>query len=359
LLLLLAILVTIGLPEALQNWSNEQVLNFIHLMWESSRAETKGGSEESELDPLNFLPNGPVDSKSERGPIEAAVVVEVAKRAFASLRENAQDVLAGDPNRRVLESPLAKEVMTEEATDDMDSDNGPHIEAGAGRSIEQLFGDTTLSGASKSFIVPPPLSAEKSSVPDPLRKRRMLDWLTSNVRSLNELEKRPFDSSELWRLHQHYFSPVVNETGGDVPGSPAPSSEAMATMISSVPEVSRRNRSLPANTGDPRSVAVSDNNLGVPVSDPFMASSPPQLGSLPLLKRKVSYRFLGDATISSRQTNARSHMDDHESSVSKLIGQGKVGSSLPPKSKRARRNKTRISFLPRVKVSASLTCRTN
>jgi hypothetical protein len=76
------------------------------------------------------------------------------------------------------------------------------------------------------------------------------------------------------------------------------------------------------------------------------------LTSFPLLKRKVSYRFLGDAALASSPMldvrNAPSATG--LLSVSVLIEGGPTGHSLPPKTKRARRNRTRISFLPRVKA---------
>ena len=40
----------------------------------------------------------------------------------------------------------------------------------------------------------------------------------------------------------------------------------------------------------------------------------------------------------------------HVGSVAKMIQEGPSGHSLPPKSKKARRNRTRISFLPRIKA---------
>jgi hypothetical protein len=49
---------------------------------------------------------------------------------------------------------------------------------------------------------------------DPARKKRIVEMLCSNIQHLNELAQIPFDSRELWKLHQHCFTPVVNESGG-------------------------------------------------------------------------------------------------------------------------------------------------
>ena len=69
------------------------------------------------------------------------------------------------------------------------------------------------------------------------------------------------------------------------------------------------------------------------------------------MKRKVSYRFLGDAAVPSVQaTDTKIENGSHSASVARIIEQGHTGHSLPPKTKRARRNRTRISFVPRIKA---------
>jgi hypothetical protein len=71
-----------------------------------------------------------------------------------------------------------------------------------------------------------------------------------------------------------------------------------------------------------------------------------------MLKRKVSYRFLGEAAMASHQSRVEPKLDHllQNGSVAKLIEDGHTGHSLPPKTKRARRNRTRISFVPRIKA---------
>ena len=80
-----------------------------------------------------------------------------------------------------------------------------------------------------------------------------------------------------------------------------------------------------------------------------------------MLKRKVSYRFLGDAAMhqpgslqqpppSNPWGSAFGGGGSHVGSVAKMIQEGPSGHSLPPKNKKARRNRTRISFLPRIKA---------
>ena len=51
-------------------------------MWDKNQEdEQEDGDPEVELDPLNFLPNG----QGRSGPLEATVVVEVAKKAYETL----------------------------------------------------------------------------------------------------------------------------------------------------------------------------------------------------------------------------------------------------------------------------------
>jgi len=205
-----------------------------------------------------------------------------------------------------------------------------------------------LSNPAKSFVAAPALPVE-SLVPDPTRKKRIVDWLCQNIQHLNELSQISFDSLELGRLHQHYFAPVVNECGGDSTGYADHGGDSTERIVNSVPEVSRAIAVENHTSVTPSTQSIED-HMVVPVSDPSLPASPQGAGgtSLPMLKRKVSYRFLGDAVVSSRQSNLSNH--NMNGAVAKMIEDGGVGHSMPPKTKRARRNKTRISFLPRVKA---------
>jgi hypothetical protein len=178
-------------------------------------------------------------------------------------------------------------------------------------------------------------------MPDAAQKRRIVEWLCANIKHIKELAHKPFDSRELWRLHQHYFTPVVNESGGagwqGLEGGLA---------VSSVPDVYHGLHGGSAMTPSGESV---EDHFSVPMSDPILPGAAP--ASVPMLKRKVSYRFLGDATRPNMQAvEAKIENGSRTASVAKIIEQGHTGHSLPPKTKRARRNRTRISFVPRIKA---------
>lgn len=347
-------IVTLGFPEGLQHWTNGQVLKFIHLMWNNSNTENNDTVSEfqQELDPLNFLashgPDGTAQPVGRQAPLEATVVVEVAKKAYASLVANGVDVFSRhglDVADSSFESPLAGESIMSESPGREDREQNED----AVKPQRVLTGDLPAK-QTRSFVAPPESSGSngKPPVPDPARKQRIVEWLCSNIQHLNEMSQYPFDSRDLWRLHQHYFTPVVNETGGAASQLVKSADER---IVSSVPDVLRTNTG--GSTFTP-SIISSDGHFSVPISEPVLpgaATGPNSLpNSLPMLKRKVSYRVLGDAMIVS-DTKFEKKMEEtkQNGAVARMIQHGHTGHSLPPKTKRARRNMTRISFLPRIK----------
>ena len=322
--------VSLGFPYPISHWTNDQVLNFVHSMWDQYGEDAMTTSQEEKVvDPLHFLPsrNGETSSP-QQAPLDPLVVVDVAKKAFNSLVENGVDVFTrrpGHPNEPSIASPISHSIIVVEDTD--------------GVMNQPLFPGERVD----SFVAPPQPSNSNNAQPDPARKKRIVEWLCKNIQHLKKIAQMPFSSAELWRLHQHYFTPVVNESGGSVAPSPNPSADPIGFGISSVPEVSR------ATAPDTSINGISNDSgdaLLVPVSDPSMKKSPDGMSSLPMLKRKVSYRVLGDAALAPPM--ARPPISPPSISVSMSIGGGQT-STLPRKSKRARRNRNRISFLPRVK----------
>ena len=355
--------------------------------------------------------------------------MDVARKAFASLVANGVDVFSrrpGHPNGKGSPAALVPRdaIMLESVDGDsivesmgevaVSSSRSPSsvnlMELGGlngdyGESMNGTSSSTAMSATNKtkgrSFVAPPQEqdAAKHSQLPDPSRKKRIVEWLCSNIKHLNKLSQMPFDSGELLKLHQHYFTPVVNESGGTSAfrhdGHPA-------AGTSSAPNVSRGSSNV-HHLDDSSSPSFSssigfqsgDVNMMVLASDPMFATGsgsqlvpppsqqphhpapqagqPPVVGvasSLPMLKRKVSYRFLGDASMHHHPPNvpptsssplwgggfggfsSPNHANPAGSSVAKMIQNGPVSGhhSLPPKSKKARRNRTRISFLPRIKA---------
>jgi hypothetical protein len=312
-------------------------------MWQKSKGEVESSEAERELDPLNFLagPSGEASSITSAiargGPLEATIVVEVARKAYENLVENGVDVFSrrrGSASEPFYGSPLAGDAIMVESP----AESSPES--------SEIVSSRIPSKPAKSFVAAPESSEKIHEMPDPARKKRIVEWLCKNIQHLNELSRQPFSSSELWRLHQHYFTPVVNESGGTVaPLSPG------SRILSSVSELYRGNPG--GSTVTPSTLSGSGDFHALPASDPALPASSVTT-SLPVLKRKVSYRFLGDAAQSHCRLEPRLEKHLQNGSVSKMIEEGHTGHSLPPKTKKARRNRARISFVPRIK--AKLDC---
>jgi len=355
--------VSLGLPTALEHWSNEQVLKFIHLMWENMRNEQEQSSVEKETDPLHLLPSLPDESRSKSlssGPLDPATVVAVAKKAFASLGQNGNDILSrrrGRPLEPVFESPISEDAVMLEDGENVSGEAPPMPTISADPSTmdvgessdESTTGLQTPNAAPYAKAAPPPKSPATEFSFDE-RRRRIVEWLCHNIQNLNELSLLPFNSSELWRLHQHFFTPLVTEAGGR-----ADSPQSMDGMknVDSTPSAPYGSGSI---VSAPHAVSAStqssDSYLSVPVSEPSLALAQAagryNIGTLPVLKRKVSYRALHDA-MKTDAARSEGRLDNaNGASISKLI-EDMSGHSMQPKSKRARKNRTRISFLPRIK----------
>jgi Ran GTPase-activating protein (RanGAP) involved in mRNA processing and transport len=344
------VVVTLGFPSALESWSNDKILYFLANMWKHHRRQGNDASsvdrgsmygdhispdeEEKLTDPLNFLCD-PIPLPSV--PEDATIVVEVANKAYAELRAYGLEGFSRiNENIRHLD-------RSSQINDDLMLTSLSH----SSRDIDR---DQSMLPTSKisSFVASP--EAPKQSLPDPARKKRIAEWLSVNLKEISKLSQLPFSSGELWRLHQHFFSPVVNESGGEVAQSPCASNATVELTMSSVPEISRPNsaENSGVSNGEGSDDVISSG------SQPVINTTGHQMASLPILKRKVSYRFLGEAAnIPSRLRLEVRNADAASStplSVSHMIHGGPVGHAMPPTTKRARRNRSRISFLPRVKA---------
>lgn len=315
------VITSLGFPAPIEHWSNEQVFNFIQLIWSNQSDE----EEEKTTDPLHFLDS---DACNKPTPLEASIVVELAKKTFASLVEEGVDVFSKPAPLKQTNSPLVGDTIMLE-------------------SVDLLLHE--IPGKNKSFVAAPEASNSKQLPPDPARKKRIVEWLCQNMPHLHKVSQQPFSSSELARLHQYYFAPVVNESGG---GAPPPTPEEMAgaaTISMSVPGMKTAENMEAFSSNSYNHLTVCDKDS-------------PQNGitSMPtLMKRKVSYRTLGDAALASApRLESEGSITSNSivgngwksnANTAMSIEKGPIMQSLPPKSKRARRNRSRISFLPRIK----------
>ena len=283
------------------------------------------------------------------GPLDPVTVVSAAKRAFDAISQNetAMFVLSADcVENASFQSPLAEDAIMLEA-------DGVHVHSRIPNSSDFGHEDSSISNQCHSGFDNPPIpgdlivtKSQPSSVAIDLatRKKKMVEWLCHNVHHLNDLNQLPFNSSELWRLHQHFFTPTIQETcsqNSSYQTSPLPIDEMNSPPGSSILSEPCNAMPLPTLTNVP------------PVSAPVMNLNNSS-GTIPMLKRKVSYRCLHDAS-ANMNSIPPSHSTIHSrnqsmgaQSVSKLI-EGRMH-GMQPKSKRARKSKSRISILPRIRA---------
>mmetsp|Transcript_30071 Transcript_30071/g.34956 ORF Transcript_30071/g.34956 Transcript_30071/m.34956 type:complete len:1067 (-) Transcript_30071:67-3267(-) len=323
------------LPDALSRWTNEQVLSFILFMWNNMRQEQEENLIDNEIDPLNLLPgvNGGSNSIRRRviasGPLDAPTVVAVAKRAFETLGPKGEEMLAkstAEARGSSFKSPLAGDVIVVEAN-------------GVAMPLENLdssgdYGDVCTSTRPKPPI-PGNLIVHKTTAPkvpsmDPdMRKKKIMEWLCKNMYHLNELSQLPFNDGELWRLHQHFVSPTIQETNlhhGESSSSPESSEELQLNSMNYQGCSLLSAPCAPLHTVDLSTA---------PASEPVMNTH-----SSKELKRTFS--IIGKLSARGESTGTET-----DQSVTKLI-KDMNGHSMQPK-KRARRNHSRISIVPRIK----------
>jgi Ran GTPase-activating protein (RanGAP) involved in mRNA processing and transport len=341
-----AVIVTLGFPAPMEHWSNGQILEFLRAMWDSHlRADTppRGDGGESlsgdslgqeeeykTLDPLNCL-GGAGSLRS--APKDATIVVEVARKAFTeftergevyfrSQRMNSAAVWPTGSSPLVSDDTMLVSSSQERSNEIHDSRNGPY----GNRSVGALMPANKVA----SFVATP--EATSQATPDPERRKRLAEWLNVNSKQIHRLAQQPFHAGELWRLHQHYFTPVVNETGGE----PVPSASIICESAG---------RRTPSSVAYVSMSISSENPCGL-MSENAMSEladgNRNRLSSLPILKRKVSYGCLKEVTTLSTPAA--------QDAVPLIVESRPTVQSMRPKTKRARRNRTRISFLPRTKA---------
>ena len=179
---------------------------------------------------------------------------------------------------------------------------------------------------------------------DSKKKDKLMKWLQKHVYHLNEVSQQTFDNGDLWKLHQHFFSPVnaseyslgnqTNERGKFVK---LPYYNLLSTSV-------KRNEPTAIN---------SDSSVKNTESSSSHSQIIPQSFHMKALERKTSYRSLNAAmyTTPTDSMNPRNESQREPSPGSTRPRSEMDDSSLPsmqPAQKRAK--KARISYFPRVKV---------
>jgi len=303
------------------------------------RQEQDVNSMDKELDPLHLLPEA--NTKPVTGPLDPATVVGVATRAFDSLGGAGNEILfrgcRGAQRTTSFDSPLTIDAVIMEANGNCIAPNDKYESTRS----QQFLNGHDVSSQPQSPPIPGDLFVTKphpalATLTAAAKKKKIIEWVCKSIQHLNELSQLPFNSSELWKLHQHFFSPTIQMTVRHC--------EEPSVMGSELGMKSCNSSNLPVGSilSAPCTASPSTKPPAIPSSEPVIH------GASSVLKRKVSYRFLGEATMSSSISQPSKKTNNMDQSVSKLI-EDMNGQSMQPKSKRPRRNRSRISIVPKIK----------
>lgn len=327
-----AISVTLGLPAAMENWTNEQVLKFIRVMWDRTRHEREDAALAASRDSTSTIGaseasvNAPSVNSTEKeepksGPSDPATVVAAAKGAFEALGDaGGALLLTEEPQRAISDtSPMVSSdaVMLEKThsgTVRVPSLNEYPHEHYHTSNHEATPLDTSISHASHASV-DSLCTANGKSCPetpvDPEAKKRNMEWLRLHYRSLNEIIQLPYVYADLLQLYRYFYSSGEKDDEDSVHDGMPPPGPGF--------------------------------NLGTAPS--------PTTQKISGLQRKISYRGL-DIIAGGKSTMpiASSNFSHASESSSKRRPMSEDESMQPPANKRARSGKPRIDYFPRLKA---------
>ncbi len=340
----------------MENWTNEQVLKFIRVMWDRHRQECDPALASSKESSLSISTGGfsessasPGDAKSppknneKLGPSDPATVVAAAKKAFTALGDTAGTLLTTEePQRAISEtSPIVSSdaVMLEKTPSgtvrvplldesDDESSQGEKSRIPLEVSVTHVSTDSLCTANGKEWPEMPL---------DPLKKKRNMEWLRIHYRSLNGMTQLPFVHADLLQLYRHFYSPI----DGDEEGSIQEENSTANRPNHKCGDSGAHSEKHPPNSPSQTSSGGASHYTG-------------RRQIMPGLQRNASYRSLHDVTMlhGSQNYNIRSQnfsgIDNscRRRPVSALEG----CHPMQPALKRARNDKPRIDYFPRTKV---------
>jgi Ran GTPase-activating protein (RanGAP) involved in mRNA processing and transport len=325
-----AIAVTLQLPQVIETWSNEKVLRFMRLMWQEwNKCE---GITKPPSPSRNEQDSNEGATSKQNGPAAPATVVRAAKKGLALIGNDLDSSLHTEPYEREISqtSPVvpANATMLERTL------SGTIRVPPLVESHRNLVQDSCINTVASSAPTVTVHSKAAGISLDPIRENRNLEWLRAHFRSLNEVSHLPFNSADLWQLHQYFYSPILPPEGAQR-DSP-PTSDAFSSLLSSYGE---------GPSADEASITMSSQSSKMKRSRTPQSSPMPMTASKrPSLDRNISFQMLGEAVLStgssmnldSMHSKRRStHSDNDEESIHA--------------SKRARNNKPRIAHYPRIR----------
>ena len=316
-----SIAVTLGLPPALDKWSNEQTLKFIRIMWEQKRREElelAGSNDEDDEDESNMDQEDSGKTRYSKlgkpGPADPTLVVSAAKSAFEAMGDSEGEDLLADtipPRERLDSCPL---VVHDAVMLERSPSGNIQVPVVDEKRERRLSDEVTPMRRVMSTSPVPGASAKKEDISlDPAKRKRLEEWIGQHITSLTELANLPFNDADLWKLHQYFFSPVGT---------------SIFKKSTDGPQISTSNDSE-AKSSPTKSINPTTKKAGG-------------------LTRKLSFRHLGDAEATTEMPGI-----NRRRSLEIMVDGGGSGDNDDgaPATKRARSNKPRIEYYPRVKTA--------
>jgi hypothetical protein len=340
-----AIVVTLGLPKALENWTNDQVLGFIRKMWKLWKEE--GGRNASTGE------NG--DEDDGNGPAAPSAVVAASKRALAVIGVDGAAHLVTEPYEKELSrtSPLAHtNASLLERTMSGTIRVPPIVQGlkGRGKGSSSRLAEAW----SESGMDPKSPTGKRAVIGprcDPARKERNLLWLRNHFRSLHEISRLPFNHADLWQLHQYFFSPLAATAPlGEIQRHSSKGNSEQEQLPTEERSSSEADPSLDKSTSRHKRCRAPSTPHSTPLhSEPSQRSG---------MDRSISYQTLNEKlvpaslhSISGHRRSIEGMCDDDDDDVDSWSSCS--SEELEPSTKRARSFKPRIAFYPRIRVSTS------
>lgn len=309
-----AIATTLGLPQNLENWTNDQCLTFARLMWKQWRDE-----------------NGISDQNSGKkeiaekliGPAPPPIVKRAAEMMMHIMgTDSANSLNTEDHQKEISEtSPLvhSNDTMLEK------SESGSLRVPSIAQNDAKIYVEGWSSRKAPTSIIRNDLKIDLA------QKNRNLLWLRSHFQSLHQVGQLPFDEADLWQLHQYFFSPVVSAPDSEV-------SRMQQEVENEEDEV--QSQSAP---GSLRQTEVSEHK-----SDRHLRGS---------FSRAVSFQRLANAALASLANDSFNHEEasnhTRRRTLETMEGPVDDDSTLPeefqPACKRAKNFKPRIAYYPRIR----------
>lgn len=359
--LLGAISVTLGLPGAMETWSNEQVLKFIRLMWDRHRHENECAAllksndstqsmftTASKASMSNSTSEQPIENgvttEPKSGPSDPATVVAAAKSAFQALGDAGGALLLTEESQRAVpdSSPMVSSdaVMLEKTPSGtirvplLDGlEDEIHCRIPSNVQLEA----STAHLSSESLLCMTGKESPETAV-DPVVKRRNLEFLRLHYRSLNEMARLPYVHADLLQLHRYFYAPLEPNTDD----------ECDISVHSGILGPPKQKGGFRGGEGGGGNGVAS-----VTCSTSSSPSPSPQLKQL-ALQRKSSYRGLHEIMTGQSKSSILPTLNfgiTIENSCKRPLGESKQ-----PATKRAKSDKPRIDYYLRLKVRHLYSC---